>query len=91
MRVAADNYGNPGSRRVKVQFMQVMEHVKRRSAQFDKLGRWQRCARPTAIDVPAYGSERSDFPESVENLRVADVSRVKDVVDCGERLQRLRP
>jgi len=70
--------------------MEIMQQVKGRSAQVDDLCGWQRCARTASIDVTDSG-QRCDFLEGRQDLCVADVSRVKNVVDSGKRVQRLRP
>ena len=83
MRVPANDYLDPGSDRIEIEFLHVVEHVYAALAQFDQFHRRQLCARAGSINVAANCGYRSELAKLVEYDRIAHISGVEDVGHTG--------
>jgi len=69
---------------IQVEVVEAVEHVEEAAAEFEGLGCGKFGARAMEVDVAADGGYRGDLAEAVEDVRVADVAGVEDVLDTGE-------
>ena len=68
---------------LQIQLPQIVEHIHRSSSDFNDLN-FRQFARPRAfVDVAAHGGERSDLQQSVENLRIAYITGMNDVIGAA--------
>ena len=91
MRVPADHRPDPGRNRIEIQRHPVVKHVDRLPAQLHQLRLRKPPASPAPIYIAPNRRHRSDMRQPVQNLRLAHVSRMENVLDILQRRHRLRP
>ena len=91
MRVPAHHHRNSLRNRIEIQFRPVVQHIDPLAAQFQPLRRRKPSAVPALVDIPPHRRHWSDLPEPLENLRLAHISRMQDVLDAPQRPCRFLP
>ena len=81
----------PAAARVQIQLVQIVQHVERHLPDLQHVGLGDVRRPALAVVVAAHGGDGRDPAERVEDVRRADVARVHDALDAGQRGQRLRP
>jgi len=78
--VTADDKAEPRGSRIQVELFQVVEEVNRNVLNFDNLAEREVRGPGFGIHVAAHGEDRSNGLQLIEDVRLADVSGVKDGV-----------
>jgi hypothetical protein len=91
MGVAADHHSNAGGSGVDVNPMFGVDEVEKLPGQFYDVGGRKIGAQAVGVDVAADGGDRCEFAQDVQNIWIADVPGMQDVVDSGQGLEGLRP
>jgi len=82
--VTVDDCGDAGCAGTEVEVLAGVEYVDQASGQLDGLGFGEEGAEAVGIDVAADGGDGGDAAECGQNVGVAHVAGVEDVVDSGE-------
>lgn len=91
MAVPVNHDSKPRRFRPQIDERQIMKYVNQSSAEFNHIGLWQ-SARPCAVvDIAAYGRNRSNRAELVQNFRRAYIAGVNDVFGAAQCVQCLGP
>jgi len=88
--VAGDYDSESSGFRFEIELSQVMQDVDRDAPEFDDLSLWQFARPRTLVDVAADRGQWSKSGELLENLRIADIPGVNDVLRPAERLKSFR-
>ena len=89
--VAADDDIDSGSNGIKIEFIQIVDEIEVLSGELDKIGCRQLRRASCAIDVAANRCDRRELAKSIENGRIADVTRVENMIAAAQRIQSFRP
>ena len=89
--VAEDHNADPGGNRIKVEIGASMDDVQKIAGKFDGLSGRKVGAGRRAIDIAANGGEWSELLQFGEDLGVADVARMNEMVDTAQSGERLGP
>jgi hypothetical protein len=90
MAVAGNHDLESGGFRLEIELCEIVEHIDRDTSKFDDFILRQLTRPWTFIDVAADRSKRCDGRELLEDLRVANISCVDDVLRSEQRLEGLR-
>jgi len=90
MGVTADDDSKPGCRRIEIQSVNVVKHVKQDRAGFGDGSLRQGSGPFGSIHVSAHGNYRRESVQGFENLGPAYVTGVNDEIGVAKGLQRLR-
>jgi hypothetical protein len=82
--VPADDGRKPGGRRVQIERLPIVQHVKRTIVKGNHLYRWQPGAEAVLVDVAAYGGDWGQGPQGIQNSWVANVAGMQYVVDTAQ-------
>src|ERR1700690_2348946 len=91
MSVTADDRLESSGLRAKIQFPQVVQHVKTGAPQFHHCRHWQFLRPGFRVNVSAHGKNRRDSLQLRKYFWVADVARMNDHLDAFQRALCLRP
>lgn len=91
MRMTRDDDLEPRRCRVEIQLGQVVNDVDNRVAYLQHFGFADGRRPGTVVVVSPHRGDRRNFSKRSENVRVADVARVDDIVAAPQRLDRLGP
>src|SRR5580698_430935 len=67
-----------------------MQEIESESPEVDHLRCRQLRTSPGPVDIAANGSQWSDRAQFIEDRRIADIARMQNMVDAGQRGDRLR-
>ena len=81
----------PAARGIQIQLVQIVQHVERDLPDLQHVGLGDVRRPALAIVVATDRGDGCDPAERLEDVRRADVARVHDALDAGQRGQRLRP
>jgi hypothetical protein len=84
MRVTEDDDADVGDVRVEVEVVDGVEHVEETAGELNGFGGGELGAGAVGVDVAADGGDGRDAAEFGEDVGVADVAGVKDVIDTSE-------
>ena len=82
--MTADDGRDAGSGWVKVECDQIVKHIDGMTSEFNEFSWWELGARAGAVDVAADGGEGREGAERVEDLYIADVSGVENMIDSAQ-------
>jgi hypothetical protein len=85
VRMAEEHGGKPSGHRVKVQRVQVVEHVHIPAAGEDDVRFRQLAAWALAIDIAADSGDRSDLLKFVQDGDFADIAQMENALHSGQR------
>jgi hypothetical protein len=87
--VAVEDDAEAGGLGLDVEVGKVVEHVDEAAAELEGFGGGEVGAGAVAVDVAANGGDGSNVAEGFEDVGVADVAGVEDVVDAREEREKL--
>ena len=90
MTMSVNDEGKSRSIRLQIQFSQVMQYVDGDAANFKYVGRGNFPRPDFAIHVAAYGSHRRNRSQIFQDVRIADVASMNDVVGSAQGGKSLR-
>jgi len=80
MAVAGDYGFEPGRCRLQIEFREIVQHVDGNASELDDFSFRQLAGPGGFVDIAANGGQWPNGRQFFQNLRSADVSRVKDAV-----------
>ena len=91
VRMASDNNLKPGSLRLQIQVLQIVQNIETCSSGFDR-SCFREFHRPgLGIHVASHGEDRRNFLQAPNNLRPANIPCVNNQLNSLQRGKRLRP
>ena len=79
-----------GRRRVEIDLREVVDRVEQHVAEWQQRGGRQSLGPGAMIVVAAYGGQRRDRRQCLEDRRIADVAGMHDVIGAAHKVERLR-
>ena len=89
--VAVKHCGESRSRRVEIERVQIVQHVKVPSRKGCDFGLLQPRARAMRVDIASDRSHRSDLCQFAKYLRIAYVAEMQDMIRASQQRQHFRP
>ena len=84
MAVPINNHGKSCRLRFQIQFAQVVQHIDRDATNFKHIGRRNLLRPGFPIHIAANGGNRRNLSQLFQDVRIADVSGMNDVVRSAQ-------